>query len=102
MRPCALRLRWGLSNSRFCMLLDLVYQVGGTCSRKVMVFASRHFEPPRANAQAAEFRRARYFLGHLPALQPFITPAVAARIRCAQCRFRGFTLTDTPGITAGL
>ena len=32
--------------------------------------------------QAGEFKRARYLLGHLPALQPFITPAVATRIRC--------------------
>ncbi len=34
------------------------------------------------HVQENEFRRARYFLGHLPVLQPFITPAAAARIRC--------------------
>jgi hypothetical protein len=38
----------------------------------------------RLNLQAAERRRARPFLGHMPVLQKFITPAVAARIRCEQ------------------
>lgn len=33
--------------------------------------------------QAADGRRARYLLSHMPVLQSFITPAVAARIRCA-------------------
>ena len=32
--------------------------------------------------QAAEGRQARYFLSHLPVLQKFVTPAVAAHIRC--------------------
>ena len=39
--------------------------------------------------QAAEGRQARYFLSHLPVLQQFVTPAVAAHIRCESAHIRG-------------